>query len=143
VYKQFIIRGPATYAVKIGRNRSYVTKLQGIFLDPCDELTDAPGSLPGFAAAPYVPPPLPVNYDPTPLAGAAMKLWAQLDDDLPVRGAVDLQMPFRIWCYRAAVAAQAPPDLLERWRWQIGVWTNADRKKYDNAMQAAHATLKP
>jgi len=33
VYKQFIVNGPARYSVRIGRNRSYVTKLQGIFID--------------------------------------------------------------------------------------------------------------
>ena len=34
VYKQFLICGPADYVVRIGRNRSVVTKLQGVFLDP-------------------------------------------------------------------------------------------------------------
>jgi hypothetical protein len=139
VCKQFLVRGPASYIVRIGRNRSFVTKLQGVFLDRVTgDLPDNPGQLPGFDNAPYAPPDEPDNYHPTPLTDAAVNLWSQLDDALSLRGAVSLQMPFRIWCYRAAIAGQAPPEILERWRWQISVWTPEDRKKFDDAMKAAH-----
>ena len=47
-------------------------------------------------------------------------------------------MPLHIWCYRAAVAGQAPAAILERFRWEISIWTPDDRKKFDDAMKAAH-----
>ncbi|HEX4086183.1 MAG TPA: hypothetical protein VHY22_14805 [Chthoniobacteraceae bacterium] len=139
VYKQFLICGPAHYVVRIGRDKSFVTKLQGVFLDP---VTVPPPDnsllLPGFDTVQYQAPDEPDNLQATPLTEAAVNLWKELDDDLGLRGAVDLQMPFRIWCYRAAFAGQAPPELLERWRWQISIWTPDDRKKFDTTVKAAH-----
>ena len=137
VYKQFLVCGPADFVVRIGRNRSFVTKLQGVFLDP---VTGAPpiAQLPGFDNSPYGPPKAPADYHPNPLADAAINLWGELDDALSLRGAIPLQMPLRVWCYRAATAAQAPPSILEVWRWQISVWTPEDRKNFDAAVKAAH-----
>ncbi|MGA3170912.1 MAG: two-component regulator propeller domain-containing protein [Chthoniobacteraceae bacterium] len=143
VYKQFLLCGPASYVVRIGRNRSFVTKLQGIFMDRVtgDE-ADTPGTLPGFDTAPYQPPDEPYNYQPSPLTDAAVTLWSKLDDTLDIRGAIPLQMPLRIWCYRAGIAGQTDPQILERWRWQIGIWTPDDRQKYDDAMKAARDAAK-
>jgi hypothetical protein len=143
VYKQFLVCGPASYVVRIGRNRSYGTRLQGVFLDPVtNDLTETPGQLPGFAAAPYSVPAEPEDYHPTPLTDAAVTLWNRLDDSLGLRGAIPFQMPLRIWCYRAAIAGGAPAELLERWRWQIAIWKPEDRRKFDGAMKAAFGALK-
>ncbi len=138
VYKQFLVCGPSGYVVRIGRNRSFVTKLQAVFIDrvtPPPEET--PGHLPGFDIAPYDPPDPPADYHPTPLADAAINLWTQLDDALSLRGAIPLEMPLHIWCYRAALAGQAPAPILERFRWEISIWTADNRKKFDQAMKAA------
>jgi hypothetical protein len=143
VYKQFLVRGPASYVVRIGRNRSFVTKLQAVFLDRVTgDLPENQGELPGFDTAPYQPPEEPDDYHPTPLTDAAVNLWSQLDDALGLRGAISMQMPLRIWCYRAAIAGQAPAAILERWRWQIGIWTPDDRKKFEDAMKAARDAAK-
>jgi hypothetical protein len=143
VYKQFLVRGPASYIVRIGRNRSYVTKLQGVFLDRVTgDLPDNPAQLPGFDTMPYQPPDEPDDYHPSPLTDAAVNLWSQLDDALGLRGAVGIQMPLRIWCFRAAIAGQAPAAILERWRWQISIWTQDDRKKFEDAVKAAHDAAK-
>ena len=34
-------------------------------------------------------------------------------------------------------AGQAPAAILERFRWEISIWTPDDRKKFDDAMKAA------
>jgi hypothetical protein len=143
VYKQFLVCGPADFVVRIGRNRSFGTRLQAVFLDRVTgDLTDTPGQLPGFNTAPYAPPDEPDDFHPTPLADAAVTLWSKLDDDLALRGAIPFQMPLRIWCFRAAVAGNAPPAIVERWRWQISIWTPDDRKKFDDAMKAAYDEIK-
>ena len=79
---------------------------------------------------------------PRRLTDTAVNLWKQLDDALVLRGAVTMQMPLRIWCYRAALAGQAPAAILERWRWQISIWTPDDRKKFEDAVKAAHDAAK-
>jgi len=143
VYKQFMIRGPASYVVRIGRNRSFGTRLQAVFLDRVDiEAPDNPPRLPGFVNAPYDPPNAPDDYTPTPLADAALRLWTQLDESLPLRGAIPLQMPFHLWSYRAAIAGGAAPAVLEHLRWEISIWNPDDRKKFDAAMKAAYDTIK-
>jgi hypothetical protein len=140
VYKQFLICGPGKFVVKIGRNRSFVTKVQGVFLDRVTgQPPDNPGLLPGFDVTHYqMPDETPLDA-PTPLTKAANDLWNELDQSLGMRGAIPLQIPFHLWCYRAAIASNAPAPLLERWRWEIGLWTDDDRKKFDDAMKAAHA----
>jgi len=49
-----------------------------------------------------------------------------------------LQLPLRIWTYRAAVADGAPEALLANWRWQIALWTPEDRKQFKDAMLRAY-----
>ena len=139
VYKQFIICGPADYTVRIDSGKDAEARLEGVFLDRVSgDMPENPGSLPGFDNSPYGPPDEPLNQNYPPLADAAVTLWGDLDDALTLRNALPLQMPFRLWCYRAAVAGQAPADLLERWRWQISLWTPQDRQRFDAAVKAAH-----
>jgi hypothetical protein len=140
VYKQFLVCGPANFVVRIGRDRSFVTKVQGIFLDRVTgHQQDNPGKLPGFDSVTYQIPDEPQTDPKQPLAKSAAALWDDLDASLGMRGAVPLQMPFHLWCYRAAVAGDAPPALLARWRWELGIWNDEDRKNFDDAMKAAHA----
>ena len=143
VYKQFLVGGPASYTVRIGRNHSFVTKLQGVFLDRVTgEVPENSAVLPGFDTAPYQPPQEPEDYHPAPLLEEAVSLWDAMDQALALRGAVSLQMPFRIACFRAAVASQAPPALLEIWRWQISIWNPDDRKRFNDAVKAARDASK-
>jgi len=251
VYKQFLVMGPATFHLKIGRSYSECTKLQGVFLDkvpaefaspasaaplptgpvylglmsaleavqgitprPINKLvavhivpnspaqtagfqsgdvlltaddhalTDPetliqniqshkdgdslvfvvrrgtkrltliailrlrPGGLDGFAQgsrplpaafAAYVPPAMP---PPTPgeadMLTAARALWSALDTAAGRTGAETVQTRGRILAYRAALASQAPPALLANWRWQLGLWSDADRADFDAAMSKAH-----
>jgi hypothetical protein len=140
VYKQFVVCGPSRYIIRIGRDRSFVTKLQGVFVDRVSG--DAPDkeSLPGFEEVEYEPPvsevdPGEMEKDET--LSAANDLWSALDEALDMRGTMSLQLPLRIWAYRAAVAGKAPKELLAVWRWQIGIWTPADRKEFQKAMAEA------
>ncbi len=139
VYKQFLVCGPGKFVVKIGRNRSFGTKVQGIFLDRvAGHQPENPGKLPGFDSVKYRLPDEPKTDLQTPLVKAAVALWGELDASLAMRGAVPLQIPFHLWCYRAAVAGNAPPDLLARWRWELGIWNDEDRRNFDDAMKPAH-----
>jgi hypothetical protein len=142
VYKQFLICGPATYFVRIHPNQCSTVNLSGLFIDHLTgDMPDNPGQLPGFDKVQYVMPNEPDNINAGPLGEAAIDLWNQLDGAFTLRGAVALQMPFRIWSYRAAVASNVPAALLERWRWDIGIWTPDDRRKFDDAVKAAHDAI--
>ncbi len=146
VYKQFIVCGPARYIVRIGRNRSVCTKLQGVFLDRLSgEPPDDRKKLPGFENFAYGPPTLQdaQMLQKDPLIAAAAELWTKLDDAFDEPAATGLQLPLRIWTYRAAVSANAPEELLAPWRWQMGLWTPADRVEFKKAMAHAFAEFSP
>jgi hypothetical protein len=140
VYKMFVVAGPAHYVVRVGRNRSFVTKLQGVFIDRLTgEFPEKRQPFPGFADEEYSPPTLEDSsaVDNDALLSAAQELWSGLDEAFDKRAAIGLQLPLRLWAYRAAVAGAAPSALLATWRWQIGIWTPQDRREFREAMTRA------
>lgn len=252
VYKQFLVMGPATFHLKIGRSYSECTKLQGVFLDkipadlappasaapppagpvylgvvstweavpgvtprpvnklvavrvlpgspaqaagfqPGDVLLAAdghalpdpedliqlvqshkdgdslvfavkrgtkrmtliailrprPGGSEGFPQGPRSLPAAFAAYAPQaippPAAGetealtAARALWAASDTAEAAGSSAPGLGRGQVLAYRAALAAQAPAALLANWRWQLGLWSDADHAGFDAAMQKAHA----
>lgn len=142
VYKQFAVRGPGAFIFRIRSNHSFVTKVQGVFIDPLP-LTE-PKNVAGIA---YAPPPLPAR--PLIVKGGGMdlllvrELWEKYDVAYGKTAAVPLQWPARLWAYRAAVAEKAPPDLLANWRWQLGIWTAEDRAAFAAAVTGGEAQFPP
>ena len=136
VYKMFLVVGPAKYAVRVARDRSSVTGLQGLFIDHY-ALFPEQKPLPGFDAAPYgpvtveIPPP-----EENPNLDAAESLWDKLTGSLGKRGVAEMAWPFNAWAYRAAAGAKARAALLANWRWGMGVW-DEDRAAFDKAMADA------
>lgn len=141
VYKQFVVRGPAKYVVRIGRNRSSGTRLQGLFFDKVnDGEADGKKPLPGFENAKYELPDIPEDAD-AGFNGTMEKTAAlveSLDDGFAKSGLLPLQVPLRVWAYRAAVANNAPAALLSNWRWQLGIWTQEDRDAFQKATETAY-----
>ncbi len=77
-----------------------------------------------------------LSNDPT--LSAADALWEKLDQSFAKRAIAGLQFPLRIVAYRAAVAGQAPEELLNTWRWQIAIWTKEDRDAFEKAIADAY-----
>ena len=140
VYKMFVVSGPARYIVRVGRNHSFGTKLQGVFIDALsNEENESRKRLPGFDTLDYVPAALEDKsvLAADPILSAASDLWDLLDQSFGKRGVAGLQFPLRIAAYRAAVAGHAPAALLDPWRWQMAIWTKEDRDGFDKAMAVA------
>ena len=144
VYKQFAVAGPARYVFRIGRNRSFGTKLQGAFIDQQTGLLEGGRKpLPGFEALDYSRPKIgeaPANGD-NPLLAAASALRDKLRDTLIKHSALGVHLPLYIWAYRAAVAANAPAPLLANWRWGWTIWTPEDRAEFDETVEHAHQAM--
>ncbi len=141
VYKQFAVAGPAKYVVHIKRNRSFGTKLAGLFIDEAvADPSIGKKPLPGFDNVKYAAPDLPddLDTDDNPALSAAADLWDELVQTVDKRGAIVLEQPLGIWAYRAAVAGKAPAALLSSWRWQLCVWSQEDRDAFDKAMAEAY-----
>ena len=145
-YASFAVQGPGKYWVKIGRNRSEVTKIIGVFLDPIEAkplADDQPLMLsPLMQNEPYVtratPAPAP---DENAIVMAARAAWQRLDDAAPAPGTWEQ----RLQLLRAAGAAGADESLLYNWRWKLAILTGADRAdraEFDETMARIEAKRK-
>lgn len=114
VYKQFLVQGPGPFCFRVGRNNSFVTKLQGVFMD---RVTETPAAQ---------------TSDTSPTLAAAQALWAALDAADEAGAAPDTAD--RVLAYRAAASAGAPASLLTDWRENLHFWTAQDRADFDQAM---------
>jgi hypothetical protein len=142
VYKSFVVTGPGKYHFKIGRNHSFNTMCNAVFVDRL--------AGPGFAAAdkswlpymeenrynpPTVPPADPAHETPELLK--ARELWAALDTAYAVPNGVAMQDEFRLAAYQTALAANAPTNLLANWRWKMPWWTPEDRQEQHEILKTA------
>ncbi len=136
----FAVQGPGQYWIKVGRNRSEVTKVSGLFIDPIDVKPLAPGQplllSPLMQNEPYV-----TTATPPPSAGenaivtAARAAWQRLDAAAPAPGTWEQRL--QLW--RAAQAAGADEQLLYNWRWKLALLTPADRAEFDATMARVEA----
>ena len=143
VYKNFVVRGPGEYHFKVGRNYSYNTMMNAIFVDRLIGTGFAPSDnswLPYMEHTRYDPPIVP-QADPvqeSPELLKARELWASLDGAYAVNAGIAMQGEFRLAAYQAALAANAPPNLLANWRWKMAWWTPAERQTHWETMKAAY-----
>lgn len=140
VYQCFVVTGPAQYALKIGRNYSFNTMCQGLFVDrllgPAFATADN-SWLPYMEHVRYQPPHVPLvdaKGEPPGLL-AARGLWSALDDALTTKQGIEMQNELRLQSYRVAANEHAAPALLSNWRWKMPLWTPEDRAEYVEAMQ--------
>ncbi|HUB27241.1 MAG TPA: hypothetical protein VL992_17585 [Tepidisphaeraceae bacterium] len=132
VYKRMLMRGPATYWIKIARNHSCTTKIQAVFADD-----DTPPSADlGIPQLPHVDVPIaPSDIVTNSLGGAAIRLWTALDAATGKQGYAECAARMRIAAYRAAAAAGADQKLLESWRWQMPIWLGVDHYQLDRELR--------
>ena len=148
VYKQFALRGPATFHFKVRRNHSNGTTMAGVMLDalpdPKSEATATPALLPWMNGVAYGAPAI----ETTGAAGAtgdaqwlaaARDLWSSLDEAVWKKGGQRFDRPLRLQALRAAVAANAPPSLVANWRWNLQLWDESDRATWNQTMKDAFA----
>ncbi len=157
VYQQFVVQGPATYWIRVARNNSFNTMMASVMLDevgpdqkwsddvlgvtfgghynPPDpdapELID-PHLLDKILAGTYQKPGAPTNADKAhfALVVEARALWNTTGATTSQQGGIKLNWQARVMAYRAAAANDAPAKLLENWRWQMPLWTAADRAQW-------------
>ena len=157
VHKQFLVSGPATYWLRVARSYSYNTIVSSVMLDEVgagqkwsDDVLgatfggrynppdpDAPAAvdphlLDRILDGSYQAPRAPTDADKAHAAvvQAARALWDAADVALLKQGGANFNWQARVMAYRAAAANDAPPKLLESWRWQMPLWTSADRAQW-------------
>ena len=140
VYQQFALCGPAKFSFKVRRNHSHAVIIQGVFLDPIIESdADKPLSwMHGVAyGAPVVSEAEIAQSKDAATVRAARELWAELDRVQLDKSGSGVQWTMRLGALRAAQSAGAPESLLANWRWQMDIWSDADRANWNETMARA------
>ena len=143
VYKQFALRGPATFHFKVRRNHSNGTTMAGVMLDemtdPNDGAPTAPAPLSWMNGVTYAAPAIEnaTNARDPQLLAAARALWSELDAAVWKKGGQRFERPLRLQALRAAVAAGASPSLVANWRWNLQLWDESERATWNETMQRA------
>ena len=141
VYKQFALRGPATFYFKVRRNHSNGTTMAGVMLDALPDPkngTTAPAPLPWMNGVAYDAPTIEEGNARDPqLLAATRNLWSELDEAVGKKGGQKFERPLRLQALRAAIAAGASPSLVANWRWTLQLWNESDRTTWNETMQRA------
>ena len=143
VHKTFAVTGPAVFYVRVARGWSHNAIVSGVMVDAVPEAYEPEGEPQEetkvfYAWVVYTPP------DARPheaaagagLAGAA-GLWAAAGAAFGCRGGAEAFSLARVWAYRVALAQDAPGALLENWRWHLGQWDAAERRRFWDTMMRA------
>jgi hypothetical protein len=148
VYHEFVLRGPATFDVRVAKNDSLNAIVSAVLLDrlagPVDKMKVVRD--PWLSAVPYEPAPAPteaqIDQESSPkLLRASIGLWNALDSAWDRPALAPLQYAYRLQAYRAISAKRMSPPLLEDWRWALHLWTNDDRSKFDQIVNAQWASV--
>ena len=142
VYKQFMLRGPSRYYVKIAKNNSFNTivsavmidKMKGVISEEEDMQTIWLGKVRYDA-----PDPGPQPFTPT--LTAARTLWGAMDALYDQPNALASETRYRIFAYRSVVQEQNAQELLKNWRWNLNLWSATDRNDFREAMTRARTSL--
>lgn len=135
VYKTFIVEGPGTFYIRVCRNYSMNTILNGVFLSRYLEPSYKPFSCLATAGG-YPEPPDLRNFAPESLAGPHMDLWTRAfvhGSDSP--SSIHKTRPLLLYAYRAAAHHPAvSSSLLKNWRWHLKLWTPEDKEHFASFM---------
>jgi frataxin-like iron-binding protein CyaY len=144
VYKQFVVKGPSRYQIKIAKNSSFNTMVSAVLLDRILGTPDpyAEQAWPPFLTKTFYKPPEPPAAVSDPTVQEARTVWHALNDAPDRRGVVFADRQSRLIAYRAALGKQADESLLGNWRWKMLLWTEPDRREWRAVMARGAAENK-
>lgn len=141
VYKNFVLQGPGTFLVKVTRNHSFNTILNGVFLSKWHEDGTPEKNLCYTSVGRYSDhyPDLPdlSTCDLSSLPLEAVKLWSVTLEKASscihgiYRSRKDLIEAYRFG--RASLKQEHHP-LLKSWRWQLRIWNQEEHKQFSEMM---------
>ncbi len=130
VYKNFIVEGGRFYLVRVCRNYSFNTILNGIFLSNLDETQNKipQNRDPDFTYGTVWPAPPSIKHiDINDISPEAMNLWSLAASHTLKPEAIPASRLASLLAYRKAVADKAPDELLTTWRWYLKLWNSGDK----------------
>ncbi|MDR1925941.1 MAG: hypothetical protein LBQ66_16355 [Planctomycetaceae bacterium] len=147
VHKKLILRGPASYFVKIDRNYSFNTILSAVMVKQIHGEPTTPVKLKKFYGTPYMgrvpyePLPLPASTITSDTGKRIIRVWNQIENNYDYQGLLLRQSRYKIALYQAAIhnAKRAGADdndkqLAESLKWRLNQWDEKQREEYIETM---------
>lgn len=141
VYKNFLLQGPRTFLVKVGRNHSFNTILNGVFLSKWHENGSPEKKLCYTGVGRYSDryPDFPdlSKCDLQELPMEAVRLWGNAFNNAPFshsrlcKSRKDLMEAYR---FAHAFLQQEDHPLLRSWRWQLRIWNHGEHEEFAEMM---------
>lgn len=141
VYKNFFLHGPRTFLVKVGRNYSFNTILNGVFLSKWHE-NGAPEKNLRYTGVgrysdryPDFPDLSKCHLQELPME--AVRLWGNALNNAPFslsslcKGRKDLMEAYR---FAHAFLKHEGHPLLRSWRWQLRIWNPGEHEQFAEVM---------
>lgn len=142
VYKRFIVRGPATYGVKVGRDGSFNTILSAVMMDKLFGPQTWADTMPLAYMGRFkyqAPDWTSMTSSDSATQGMVQQahIWEwKLGAAATREGGIARTDGVNILALRALMAQPqtAPPQLLARWRWKNALWNKRDHEEWFKAM---------
>lgn len=143
VYKTFIVQGGLPYYIRICRNYSMNTILNGVFLNTRKELDIESSELLNYKGAyqygENIPNPPDISLcDISQFPRSALQLWGKVQQQNSVsKHPLFLLRKNLLLAYRKNINSIQDPNnlLLKNWRWQLRLWLQEDHHEFDSMMQ--------
>lgn len=148
VYKNFILDGKGCYYIRLVRNYSVNTTINGIFLSSLDETKKAwirynsigKMSVPYGLKAPY--PPSLKEQDLHKLPETLLASWAA-SQDVARKNLLEIWESRRqgIYIYRHLLTLGGLDHVKMNWRWHLKIWNDRDKNYFKRQMENAWESL--
>ncbi len=148
VYKNFILDGKGCYYIRLVRNYSVNTTINGIFLSSLDETKKAwirynsigKMSVPYGLKAPY--PPSLKEQDLHKLPETLLASWAA-SQDVARKNLLEIWESRRqgIYIYRNLLTLDGLDHVKMNWRWHLKIWNDRDKNYFKRQMENAWESL--
>lgn len=146
VYKTFLLNGKGTYWVKIARNNSFNTIVNGVFISKMRAPADIDRKMLewGLSSAFYYVCPLPPDVDPAGMDAQSLQFYEKwntfVSPLLSDRTSADRFHTALLRQYRHLSATDAAPSLRSRLKWELRLVNPQDRQQFDKTMAKSWQT---
>lgn len=136
VYKTFLLKGGCDYYIRVCRNNSFNTILNGVFVDLLYQENGAPypretNIYEFMDMKPEAPR---ISQETGSQFSEIMDLWKKTDSLVLSPSVLSQAANLKSQLYRCAIKSKATQDLISNWRWHLDMWNQQRVQQFEDHM---------